>query len=48
MIKIELGAIYDGMDCVEAAKIAVELHDNGMPDEMINELLEHYKDGKDS
>ena len=44
MIKIELGATYDGMDCDEAAKIAFELRDNGMPDEMINELLEHYKD----
>lgn len=44
MIKIELGATYDGMDCDEAAKIAFELRDNGMPDEMINEMLEHYKD----
>ena len=46
-IQLDLEATYDGMDVVEAAKIALQLRDTGMPDDMINEMLEHYKDRKD-
>lgn len=42
-IQLDLEATYDGLDVVETAKIALELRDQGMPDEMINEMLERYK-----
>ena len=43
-IKIELGATYEGMDCVEAAKLAMQLRDEGFDDDFLNELLERSKD----
>ena len=46
-IQLDLEATYDGMDVVETTKIALELRDQGMPDDMINEMLEHHKDQKD-
>lgn len=47
-IQLDLEATYDGLDVAETAKIALELRDLGMPDEMINEMLEHYRDKEKS
>lgn len=45
-IQLDLEATYDNVDVAEAAKIALQLRDAGMPDDMINETLEHYKNKK--
>lgn len=47
-IQLDLEATYDGLDVAETAKVALELRDAGMPAEMINEMLEHYKDKEKS